>query len=178
MKNKILFALLAFIGFVFVACEKDDICSATTPTTPRLIIEFYNQASPEEIKNVSSLALVSTEIDVDTLKFANVTRIEVPLMTTQDQTQYHFVLNYQNPNPALVFDDLLEFNYSRENLFVSRACGYKTLFNLNSETDPDVLNPIILNGIPNDESGEWIKNIVIENANLENETDVHVKIYF
>ena len=178
MKNKILLGLFVLIAVVFAGCEKDDICSSATPTTPRLIVDFYNQASPEELKNVSSLALISTEIDVDTLTFANVTRIAVPLMSTQDQTQYRFVLNFQNPNPALVFDDLLEFNYTRQNVFVSRACGYKTLFNLNSESDTDVLNPIILNGVPNDESGAWIKNIVIENANLENETDVHVKIYF
>lgn len=177
MKNKLLFTFVAVMGFLLSGCEKDDICSAGTPTTPRLMIEFYNLASPADLKNVSTLALISAET-TDTIKFNNVSKIAVPLMTTQDQTQYRFILNYTNPNPALVFEDELEFNYTRQNVFVSRACGYKTTFKLNSEIDPDVLKPIILNGIPNDESGAWIKNIVIERFNLENETEVHVKIYF
>ncbi len=177
--RKKLIVLFALLGFVILSCEKDDICASTTPTTPRLVIEFYNQASPAELKNVTNLDVISDLPDVDTLTFNNISTIQIPLMTTENTTTYKFVLNADNANPALVFTDELEFNYVRNDVFVSRACGYKTLFDLNNDDDPATPEAIILNGIPNDNSGTWIKNIVIEDYNLQNETEeIHVKVYF
>jgi len=44
--------LLLFV-FSLLGCEKDDICESTTPTTPRLVIEFYDfNASTATLKNV------------------------------------------------------------------------------------------------------------------------------
>src|SRR5690606_11984907 len=172
------FLMLSILGMVILGCEKDDICASTTPTTPRLVIEFYNEANPAQPKNVTNLELISDVPDMDTLRFSAVSRILVPLKTTVDSTLYRFVLNAGNPNPAFIYTDELQINYARQDIFVSRACGYKTLFELNNDDLPETPEAIILNGIPNDFSGVWIKDIVIEEYNLENETDVHVKIYF
>ena len=38
-------------------CESDDICPETTPTTPRIIITFYDINNPDEKKTVESLAV-------------------------------------------------------------------------------------------------------------------------
>ena len=64
-----------------------------------------------------------------------------------------------------------KYSTIRNNVYISRACGYKTLFNLNSlsgivQTEP--LTP----------DGTWIKNIVVVKPNLETENEVHVQIYF
>mgnify|MGYP006353373257 FL=1 len=44
MKKTIL--LLLAVAFTFSSCEKDDICDANTPTTPRLVIGFYDFLNP------------------------------------------------------------------------------------------------------------------------------------
>lgn len=175
MRN-ILIPLLA-LAFFIAGCEKDDICAETTPTTPRLVIEFYNEASPTELKNVTNLRLLSGLSN--TIAYNNVSKITVPLSTIQDSTEYRLVLNAGNANPDLVYTDELQFNYTRRDVFVSRACGYKELFDLNNDDDPETPDAVILNGNPNDNSGAWIKNIVIEDYSVENEQEeIHVKIYF
>ena len=47
--------LLFLIAITFSSCEKDDICDANTPTTPRLIIDFYDATNPTALKNVINL---------------------------------------------------------------------------------------------------------------------------
>ena len=39
---KKIFALSLIVLLSLSGCEKDDICDANTPTTPRLVIDFYN----------------------------------------------------------------------------------------------------------------------------------------
>jgi len=65
----------------------------------------------------------------------------------------------------------LQFNYSTQEVYISRACGFKTLFTLKPT------NPIVTTE-PFNSPSSWIKNIVIVKSNLENENEVHVKIFF
>jgi uncharacterized protein DUF6452 len=176
MKKIFLLLALVFVAGTFVHCEKDDICDANTPTTPRLIIEFYDISSPTTLKNITDLQLISDITGLDTLVFNGVSKIQVPLNTDEDRSQFRFILNSESTDPLLIFEDTLEFNYGRETVFVSRACGYKTLFDLNN--DISLPDPYVLNGNPNATTGEWIKNIIIEKYNLENENETHIKIYF
>ena len=69
------------------------------------------------------------------------------------------------------FDDFLQFNYSRQTIFVSRACGFKTNFTLDSAT-PYIKTET---SIPD---GYWIQNVVINTSNISTENETHVKIYF
>ncbi|WP_299110323.1 DUF6452 family protein [uncultured Winogradskyella sp.] len=55
MKN-IKFVVL-LIAIALINCERDDICSYTTSTTPRLIIEFYDTDEPDDLKNVPRLTV-------------------------------------------------------------------------------------------------------------------------
>lgn len=157
------------MSFAFSSCEKDDICDPNTPTTPRLIIEFYDAANPSILKNVVNLKVTGIG-EEDSLKIFNaVSKIELPLKITDDVTQYQFILNsldLANDN-----EDNFEINYTRQNVYVSRACGYKTIFTL-----IPVL-PIVYTdaAIPD---GSWISSINIETSNIENENETHVKIFF
>jgi hypothetical protein len=69
-------------------------------------------------------------------------------------------------------EDFLQFNYTRQNVFVSRACGYKTIFELNATP----------NGVIKTDSttpdGFWIQDINIVTTNIETENETHIKIYF
>jgi len=173
---KKIFIVLIFV-FSFSSCEKDDICDANTPTTPRLIIDFYDIQNPSNTKTVSTLLIIGDGLSKGIL-FNVKNKIQVPLDLTADATKYNFVLNYGNTNPALIYTDNLQFNYTRKTIFVSRACGYKTLFDLNNDNDLTTPNPFILNDDPTLTYGNWIKNITVEKYNLENENETHIKIYF
>ncbi len=173
MKKTIAAALLLLAGFLQLGCERDDICdSTTTPTTPRLIIEFYDYNAPAVKKNISSLALQA--IDSDTIYVYNaVSKISVPLKTNADTVTFNLTLNSESTNPDLIYTDALQFNYSREDVYVSRACGFKTLFDLNNS--PDLPNPYVL---LDDPGTDWIRTVVVENYNLDSENETHIRIYF
>ncbi len=175
MKKITAFALLLLFALSFSACEKDDICDANTSTTPRLIIDFYDITNPTLRKNVTNLGIIANGMDTGIL-FTGVNKIQVPLRLTENSTKYRFILNSGNTNPDLIYTDTLEFNYSRKTVFVSRACGYKTLFDLNN--DVALPDPYILNNNPAVTQGIWIQNIAVEKYNLESENETHIIIYF
>lgn len=163
--------LLLVVVFSLSGCEKDDICDATTVTTPRLVIEFYdNNIATPTLKNVTGLNVIAQGYTTP-ITFNGVSKIQIPLKTTDDTTTFRFILNGSDSDPTNDNEDLLQFNYTRNNIFVSRACGYKTLFNLN-DTNP------IIQSEPTTPDGIWMNTITIVKSNLESENEVHVQIRF
>jgi hypothetical protein len=173
--------LLVFaLALSFSGCEKDDICDANTPTTPRLVISFYDFLNPSVLKNVTNLKVVGegmTEGIVfntatgNNQYVTNGNTISIPLKTVGTSTSFSFTLNSGSTNPALVNVDNLKFNYTTQELFVSRACGYKTLFTL------DPINPYTHTDAAVADK-KWIAYISVEKSNLENENETHIKIFF
>ncbi len=163
--------LMLLMGFLFAGCEKDDICTDTTPTTPRLVIEFYdnNEATPT-LKNVSNLDVIDPSF-TEGPEFTGVSKIQIPLRTEATTTVLRFIQNGSDSDNTNDNIDILTFYYTTENIYVSRACGYKTLFTLNATN-------AILQSEPTVADGTWIKNITIVKYNLENENEIHVKIKF
>ena len=165
---KKLLSIVVLCLFLY-GCEKDDICTPETPTTPRLIIEFYsivNTSVPKEVANLE----VKGEGASSVINFNLVSKIELPLKTNEDVTNYTFTINSTAEAPVFNVDKI-KINYTRKDIYISRACGFKTYFSLN------LMNPIIQTN-PADDSVLWIKNIEIIKNNIENEEDVHVKMYF
>jgi hypothetical protein len=174
--KKIIVTLLFCI--CFFSCEKDDICSANSPTTAQLVIKFYNASNL--IKRVTDLKIVAdgsvvglilNKSGVNNEKFlSNDTIVYVPLKTDVNLTKFKFILNSTS---ALSKTDEIQFNYSRKNEFVSRACGFKTIFDLNGTA----LQPFLLNN-SNAPSGTWIQNIQLLVPIISNEKTTHIKIIF
>jgi hypothetical protein len=159
------FILLFIVLLAFSGCEKDDICAADTPTTPLLIIEFFDFDS-NALKSVSKLKIQDSE----TLKLLGTyseTKIKLPLKTDSDSTKFIFTLNSETP--AALNIDNLEFNYVRNSVYISRACGYKTLFLLNSNSPTKTDNVI--------PDTFWIKKITVTKPNILNEDETHIKIF-
>ncbi len=158
--KKLLLILLLFLSFL--ACEKDDIC--IDPITPNLIIRLYDVTDATTVKSVANLQIKN--IDIDSLFSDNIIAtdsITIPLNVNQDNTTYVFTIN--TDDAALTNSDTLKISYAREAIFVSRSCGFKTVFknvsfNLTSDTN------------------NWIQSVVfIEPENtIDNETKAHVKI--
>ncbi len=161
-------SLLLLLIITSSSCEKDDICDAATSTTPRLVIEFYDINNPSVLKNVSNLSVIGEGMTEALLQNSNANTISIPLKTTENTTSYRFVLNSGTP-----FDneDVIKFDYTHENLYVSRACGFKTIFTLNATNPYTHTDATVTDGL-------WIKQIVLNSSAIENEKKTHVKIYF
>jgi hypothetical protein len=162
--------LIVLIAFTFSSCEKDDICDAATSTTPRLIIEFYDVSNPTTLKTVSNLGIIAPGFTTG-IAFTGVSKIQVPLKTTDDVTSFSFIQNGSDSVTTNDNIDDIQINYTRNNVFVSRACGYKTVFTLNNTNgivESDAATP----------DGLWIQNITVSTSNITTENETHVKIYF
>ncbi|MFO7674502.1 MAG: DUF6452 family protein [Lutibacter sp.] len=143
--------LLIILSFTLVNCEKDDICIETT--TPKLIVVFYNNEIPATKKAVTSLT-VSVENLGNIYENKSIDSIAIPLDLTKNSTLYKF------KSGAII--DSINFTYDRRDVFVSRSCGYKTVFeNLQIES----------------RSANWIKNDTLKNTIVENETATHLTIF-
>jgi hypothetical protein len=162
--------LLVFFSGIFSGCEKDDICDATTITTPRVVIEFYDFNIPANLKSVSNLKVTGLDGNTnltDSLGIFSGTKVLLPLRAAQDSTKYSLILNSTVATSAN--EDFLEFNYARKNIYISRACGYKTLFELQGSP------PITDTSIP---ENFWIKNLIVTTTKINDESETHIKIYF
>lgn len=173
--KKILLLLFA-LSLSFSACEKDDICDANTVTTPRLVITFYDYNNASAEKNVTNLSIfgdgMEEAVTYNGSTLFNGSTISIPLKVDVDVTKFHFILNYGSTNVAApANEDVIEFNYSRENIFVSRACGFKTNFVL------DATNPFIHTDAATADQ-KWIQYVAVENSNITNENETHLAIYF
>jgi hypothetical protein len=169
MKNNLKIFFLLLSTCLFLGCEKDDICADGTPTTPRLIIEFYSSENTTVRKLVANLKVQGEGADT-ALDFNQVDTIELPLKTNENFTNYSFNINSTATTVANNVD-LIRFNYTVNDIYVSRACGFKSFFNLNLANGVTKENP----------SGDtifWIENFEIVKSNVENEEDVHIKMYF
>lgn len=154
--------LLIVFAVSFWNCEKDDICDEETITTPQLVIEFYDATDNTLVKQVPSIAYFENSVS-DTIKKTAVSKIYIPLKTNEDTVTFKIILNGADDDNSDDVEDSVTINYNREDIYISRACGYKTNFTLNN---------FIVN------STNWILNSTIEQTNVTNENEVHVKIYF
>ena len=163
------------LSFAISSCEKDDICDEDTATTPKLVINFYDFYNATEAKEVTDLTIIAsgmTEgVTYDDSTLINGSTVSIPLKTDANTTTYSFILNYDNDDPALTNEDVFQFDYLTTDIFVSRACGYKTTFAF------DGAHTVTLtDGSAND--ALWIKYFVIKTQTIDNEDETHIDIYF
>ena len=168
-------ALLLLLFILAPSCEKDDICAETTPTTPKLILRFYDIASQEDTKNATGLRVTgfdenNEDVAISGLNVVTTDSINLPLRTDVNITKFTFHKDYEaitntegdtisiEGNP-----DIVTINYEREDIYVSRACGFKTIFN-------------IITFSVEDDGDKWILDSDIINFTVENEFTAHVKI--
>jgi hypothetical protein len=164
--KKIIYLLFGII--FFASCEKDDICEAETATTPRIIIEFYDTAPTPSLKKIANLKVIGEGM-TDFYLFKDVSKIQLPLKTAFDITKYRFIIN--SDNAATQNEDEIEFHYTRKDIFISRACGFKTLFYLDA-TSPFTKTDASIN------DGFWIQNIIVTTSNIETENETHINIFY
>ena len=172
-KFSVLAILIILTG---LSCERDDICSENTPTTPSLVIRFYNVDDQEQTKQVRLLTVngidsegnplddivssISTDSIVLPLRFQNegvITKTRFQLIKDSDFD------TDTNPN-TFSNTDVIEVSYTPQFIYVSRACGYKSIFN-------NLQNTLII------DSDNWIFGYNIINPSIENKNTAHIVLY-
>jgi hypothetical protein len=168
--KKLLFVPLLLLTALFTwNCEKDDICDQSNATTPRLIIKFFDLANPTLAKNVTNLRVTGEGMTLPLGDFSGTDTVQLPLKTTDDITAYSFILN--STSTTLNNEDKLTFNYTREDIYVSRGCGYKTLFDLDQDTPLVHTDGAVADGF-------WMQAIIVNQTNIDNENETHISVYF
>lgn len=151
--------LLLFI-IIIASCERDDIC--IDAVTPNLVVKFYDKDNPTEVKAVTDVVMKIKLNDGDReLTITNDTIAKIPILVTQDVTSYTLTKTFEDKTTKI---DSFNLNYTREEVFVGRSCGYKMIF-----------NDISLSNIVNN----WANSLVLESTiqKIENESTAHIKIY-
>ena len=156
MKKHYLF--LSLIALLISSCEKDDFC--IEPITPNMIVRFYNATNISETKavndltiNISNLDSIYTNVSIDS--------VVIPLDVTSNQIIYNFSSGTNV--------DILTIDYEIQEVFVSRSCGFKAIFN-NVTITSDVSNDWII-GLT-----ETLEN-TITIPTINDESAAHVQIF-
>jgi hypothetical protein len=151
------FLTLSAVVLCLCACEPDDICLEGTPGTPQLIVAFYDKNQPDSKKSVSNLQV--TGVGMETLLYdATLDSISLPLRTLTNSTSFSLKAT-QN---GIAAEDIITFNYNPKDKFISRACGYKTIFDNLTISTANTLN--------------FINNIEIITNSISDNNTTHVKI--
>lgn len=177
--KKILSALsIITIILYFSSCEKDDIC--VEGDTPLLVIGFYdielNEDDEEEFKSVNSLRIRSIDInsildDSDAYSYSDRSSsgdsILIPMQITESSSSFEFIINSTDDETTEMETgniDTLTFNYTAEEEYISRACGFIANFNaLGSTLTTD--------------DGNWIDSIAVIETDVKRTNLIHVKVF-
>ena len=141
-----------------MSCEKDDFC--IDPITPNMIIRFYDATNTSNTKSVSNLSVNPEGLDV-IYSNESLDSILIPLDVTSGQIIYNFSKGNNQ--------DIITIDYNVEEVFVSRSCGFKAIFN-NVTVTSDVSNDWII-GLT-----ETLEN-TITIPTIENESAAHLQIF-
>jgi len=167
------FTILAFL-LLIISCEKDDICTTPNADTAHLVIRFHdflNQDTPKEVTNLLILGVDNTlSYGVESTRDS----IAIPLRILENNTSYRLIKDYainDNGTPSDTSDDfatgnedVIVLNYENEEFFISKACGFKNIFNqVNFGFDSDADN--------------WILGSNVVNTKIENEDNAHIHIF-
>jgi hypothetical protein len=155
--------LFVLIISMFNGCTRDDICAEGTAVTPLLIITFKDISNPQLAKTVTGLKIVADySNNVTILNTTTTDSIAIPLRTGADTTRFRFIKNADAATPN---QDIITFLYEREDIYVNRACSFKTIYNNISSEIEDEIN------------FNWILTTNILQSNVENETEAHITIF-
>ena len=158
---KIKSIFLTILIFLF-ACEPDDICLSEIDDTPKLLIGFYdkNSGNLKEVENLKIQGLDNDQIYI----FETIDSIGIPLINNKNLTTFNLTKNFEEDNVDSGNNDKMFVNYNPNWIYISRACGYITNYNID--------NLIIENDIEN-----WIIDSEIITYSIKDEENIHVKIY-
>ncbi|MHC5201666.1 DUF6452 family protein [Myroides sp. LJL119] len=171
MKKTLFAALILGIScFVVSSCEKDDICSQEEPTTPSLVVEFFDYLDQEVPNNGLVRAYVVGE--PDHIIQSNSNKIILPLRLDASTTSWVLEISKQDQDQVSVFKDTLSFAYQVHTKYLNKACGYVSTFSLNQDGSSPLLNG------KKQSTGNWIKQYQTQKNEITDQNEAHLKIFY
>lgn len=145
--------LLLVIVFAVSSCEKDDFC--IDPITPNLVLRFYDVDNPTTVLSVSELTIWPEGLDETFIvSEATLDSIALPLDVNNDRTVYNLRMG--------TIVDQITIDYTVNEVFVSRSCGFKATFQ-------DVNATL--------ETSDWIQSLDVISTLIEDESAAHIQIF-
>lgn len=163
--------LVVALTLVLMACEKDDICGKDEPTTPSLLLEFYDYNDQNRQMNNLVEAYVSGR-ENEIIK-SNGYKLKLPLKLAEPETSWILKTTVIVNNQQQIKLDTLTFKYVVNTHYLNKACGYISTFSLKQDgTSP------LLNGSATITTGNWIKFYITETNEIQDDKKAHFKIYY
>lgn len=169
MKKSYLIIAVLITLVTIGSCERDDICPETTPTTPRLVIEFIDLETSNKtiVENINVRATGEPDFYFDNPVSDSL--IKVPLRTNAENTTYEFTIFPTNnddgtPSEDAPNQDKIKFTYAPTPVYISRACGFKTDF-------------IGFQAYLQNDQDNWIQKIKVKQPNDIVDETTHLEIY-
>lgn len=149
--KKTIFLLLS-IALLATSCEKDDFC--IDEITPNLVLRFYDADNPTDIESVGELSIWPEGVQDTLVNNQTLDSLVLPLNVNEVQTIYNF-------RRGTVIDQIT-IEYTVDEVFVSRSCGFKANFlDVNATLG----------------STNWIDSIDIISTTIEDESAAHIQIF-
>jgi hypothetical protein len=189
--------VLLIVTSSLVNCERDDICSSDVPTTPRLIIEFYDATEPENLKDVPSFTVYGENPDLPVPvpedfssailiepfqaerlfnRSTNIAKLPLITGTEGEETVLRYVLERRTDlrlddnEDTNSNTDIIEISYVPQFEYVSRACGFKSVFtNLRINIIQDDDNWLLFSSFPDNDN--------TDNITVTNENSTHINLF-
>ncbi len=154
--------LFGFILLLNTSCEKDDFC-LQNPVTPNLVIRFYDNVNRNTQKQVSRLSVWAENKDtIAEYVSKNIDSIAIPLNSLNNKTIYYLKMNDVDGNKINNKTETLTIEYTPEEKYVSRSCGYKIIFNTVSISSTNT----------------WFKEITPTTlTTIDNQNAAHIQVY-
>lgn len=168
--------IIVLIILTGISCERDDICAEATPTTPHLIIRFYDINEQENTKQVRLLTVngvdgdgvlletIVNSVSTDSIVLPLYFQEEGIITTSRFELKRDSDFDNDTNDTTVSNTDIIEVSYTPEFIYVSRACGYKSIFN-------GAQNTLVI------DSDNWIFSYEIINPTIENENEAHIILY-
>lgn len=170
MIKKLSLPLILGILISLSSCESTGVC--TEPVTPNLMIGFAEidgLGNPENVSPPSNLKIYGNKDGIDIIGTTAETEYLYPSLSQADENKLIpllFDVNRDTLTYILKFDgdifDTLKINYIRENIYINKNCGYKTVF-----------QQVELNYY----STNVIDSLILLSDNIEYDTEQHIKIF-
>lgn len=133
MKKFLSILFLCFSALIiFNACEENDIC--VDPKTPQLIIKFNNEKNPKE-KMDSLFVSIKNSDNTYTPIVGGVGKDSIFISLPLNKTN-HTTITISKRRVVYDYLDIITINYDYRTEFVSKACGFKAVYNLLSIESP------------------------------------------
>lgn len=188
--------LFLIITILFVSCERDDICPEGSPSTPRLLVEFFDIADTDVLKDVPRLTVYpdNENITEPTTEDPSGAILQEPFLlprvfnTNLNNAGLPFLVGIEGERATLRYFferdtnlrlnddtsttsniDVVEISYIPEFIYVSRACGFRSVFReVEVEIIEDEDNWLLRTDFP---------DTIETQISVENEDITHVQLF-